>query len=71
MNIKPEQLYTYKAPYPVRRVQTTSLSRIIQKIRMQENNAQACGNGRACLEDAIAYANEYLQFGKPISGNER
>jgi alkylation response protein AidB-like acyl-CoA dehydrogenase len=29
--------------------------------------AQACGIGRACLEDAINYAKERIQFGKSIS----
>jgi alkylation response protein AidB-like acyl-CoA dehydrogenase len=32
--------------------------------------AQACGIGRACLEDSIAYAKERVQFGKPISVNQ-
>jgi len=32
--------------------------------------AQACGIGRACLEDSIAYAKERVQFGKPISANQ-
>ncbi len=29
--------------------------------------AQACGIGRAALEDALAYAKERVQFGKPIA----
>jgi len=29
--------------------------------------AQACGIGRACLEDALEYAQGRVQFGKPIS----
>ncbi len=29
--------------------------------------AQACGIGRAALEDALAYAKERIQFGKPIA----
>ncbi|MCL2670340.1 MAG: acyl-CoA dehydrogenase family protein, partial [Syntrophaceae bacterium] len=29
--------------------------------------AQACGIGRAALEDALAYAQERVQFGKPIA----
>ncbi len=29
--------------------------------------AQACGIGRSALEDALAYARERIQFGKPIS----
>ncbi len=32
--------------------------------------AQACGIGRACLEDSIAYAKERVQFGKPIAVNQ-
>jgi alkylation response protein AidB-like acyl-CoA dehydrogenase len=32
--------------------------------------AQACGIGRACLEDATAYAKERVQFGKPIAANQ-
>lgn len=29
--------------------------------------AQACGIGRACLEDALEYAKQRVQFGKPIA----
>jgi len=32
--------------------------------------AQACGIGRTCLEDAMAYAKERIQFGKPIASNQ-
>jgi len=32
--------------------------------------AQACGIGRACLEDALAYSKERVQFGKPIAANQ-
>ncbi|HON58018.1 MAG TPA: acyl-CoA dehydrogenase family protein [Smithella sp.] len=32
--------------------------------------AQACGIGRACLEDAVNYSKERVQFGKPISSNQ-
>ena len=32
--------------------------------------AQACGIGRACLEDALNYAKERVQFGKPIVSNQ-
>ncbi|HRS98044.1 MAG TPA: acyl-CoA dehydrogenase family protein [Smithella sp.] len=32
--------------------------------------SQACGIGRACLEDAVNYSKERVQFGKPISSNQ-